>query len=234
MNHVHPPVASSSRSEMASQFTAYVQRPGFPCVGARSAFNKGRVRFGDYGRLGTANAPEICADLLAFSREFPSPGLVPVTFIAMFGGAFATEAEFARGMWAQLRAVHAYDELQFEWDATVSADPESPEFSFSVAGRAFFVVGLNPAASRLARRAPMPCLVFNLHDQFQSLRSSGKYQGMQHVIRDRDIALQGSINPSLAGFGEKSEARQYSGIAHPAQWKCPFRQGEPGVRSDAA
>jgi len=234
MNYPNPQVACASHSEMASQFTAYVQNPTFPCVGARSAFNKGRVRFGEYGTLGTGNAPELCADLLAFSSEFPEPGLTPVTFIAMFGGDFATEAEFARGMWAQLRAVHAFDELTFAWDATVSADPASPDFSFSVAGRAFFVVGLNPAASRLSRRAPMPCVVFNLHDQFQNLRSSGKYQGMQQVIRDRDIALQGSINPNLAGFGEKSEARQYSGIAHSAEWKCPFRQGEPGARTDVA
>ncbi|MCY7306422.1 MAG: YqcI/YcgG family protein [Rhodoferax sp.] len=203
MSHIYAPVAPAHRNQMANRFTAYMQNPTFPCVGARSAFNKGRVRFGHYGVLGDANAPELCADLLAFSREFAEPGLTPVTFIAMFNCAFDREGQFSQGMWAQLRAVHAYDQLKFEWDATVSSDPASPDFSFSVSGRAFFVVGLSPAASRLSRRAPKPC--------------------------DRDIALRGSINPNLAGFGEKSEARQYSGMAHSAEWKCPFRPGESGA-----
>ncbi|WP_353506577.1 MULTISPECIES: YqcI/YcgG family protein [unclassified Variovorax] len=45
------------------------------------------------------------------------------------------------------------------WDARVSSDPAREEFSFGVGGRAFFVVGLHPNASRLARRAPISCLV---------------------------------------------------------------------------
>ncbi|MNR56963.1 YqcI/YcgG family protein [compost metagenome] len=45
---------------------------------------------------------------------------------------------------------------------------------------------------------------------------------MQDAIRTRDIALQGSINPVLARFGEASEARQYSGRAVEADWQCPF------------
>ena len=97
--------------------------------------------------------------------------------------------------------MHACDSQHFAWDATVSDDPSSPDFSFSVAGRAVFVVGLHPTASRLARRAPMPCLVFNLHNQFENLRGSGKYAGLQRLIRDRDVALRGSINPTLVGFG---------------------------------
>ena len=122
--------------------------------------------------------------------------------------------------------MHRYDRETFEWDPTVSADPAQPDFSFSVGGRAFFVVGLHPLASRLARRAPVPCLVFNFHNQFESLRASGKYQGMQKVIRQRELQLQGTINPVLAQFGDASEARQYSGVAVDAQWTCPFHQLE--------
>ncbi|RYF38094.1 MAG: YqcI/YcgG family protein, partial [Comamonadaceae bacterium] len=109
-----------------------------------------------------------------------------------------------------------------EWAGDVSDDPEGDDFSFSVGGRAFFVVGLHPGASRLARRAPAPCLVFNFHDQFEALKASGKYATMQDAIRARDVALQGSINPMLARFGEGSEARQYSGRAVSADWQCPF------------
>ena len=78
--------------------------------------------------------------------------------------------------------------------------------------------------SRLSRRSPVPCLVFNFHNQFEALRANGKFDGMQKVIRRREIELQGSINPVLARYGDASEARQYSGVAVSAGWKCPFHQ----------
>ena len=207
--------------------TDYVAAEAFPCVGARSAFNKGRVRFGEYQALGDGrDVAVLCDDLLHFSREFPDPGSDPVTFCAMFRTDVATEGEFARAMWQHLQAMHAHDRATFAWDPTVGCDPAEADFSFSIAGRAFFVVGLSPVASRLARRAPMPSLVFNFHDQFESLRANGKYAGLQKVIRRRDIDLQGDINPVLARFGDASEARQYSGVAVEPGWKCPFHRVE--------
>ncbi len=202
---------------------AYVAEPDFPCVGARSAFNKGRVRHGLYGRLGARiDVATLCADLERFSDEFPNPGAEPVTFVAMFEDEAMSESLFADRMWRELQKVHAHDRDAFDWDPEVSDDPSEPDFSFSVAGRAFFVVGLHPNASRLARRAPIPCLVFNFHDQFEALRTSGKYAGLQKVTRQRDLALQGSINPVLAQFGDASEARQYSGQPVDDAWRCPF------------
>ena len=93
----HP--AARERDEMASRFAAHVEDPLFPCVGARSAFNKDRSRFGHDGMLGMANATGLCADLFAFSQEFPDPGNVPVTFIAMFAGTISSEEIFAVRMW---------------------------------------------------------------------------------------------------------------------------------------
>jgi FPC/CPF motif-containing protein YcgG len=132
-------------------------------------------------------------------------------------------------MWTQLQAMHAHDSRTFDWAPDVSSDPAEPDFSFSIGGRAYFVVGLHPSASRLARRAPVPCLVFNFHEQFESLRANGKYAGMQKVIRGRDIKLQGSINPVLASFGDRSEARQYSGVSVDDGWQCPFHSAESRV-----
>lgn len=220
------------RVEMAERIKSFVGQESFPCVGARSAFNKGRARFGSYGSLGDDHHAEaICADLQAFSLAFPNPGDEPVTFVAMFDDVVLSEADFDRRLWQQLQALHEQDRIAFEWDASVASNPASPDFSFSVAGRAFFVVGLSPVASRLARRAPFPCLVFNFHNQFESLRASDRYSRMQRVIRDRDLALQGSINPVLARFHEASEARQYSGRAVSEDWHCPFHAMSPPDRS---
>ena len=119
----------------------------------------------------------------------------------------------------QLQAIHDLDIKEHPWASDVSDDPGSADFSFSVASRAFFVVGLHPRSSRLARRAQRPTLVFNFHGQFEALRASGRYEKLQAAIRERDVALQGNINPVLARFGEASEALQYSGRASGG---CPF------------
>ena len=215
--------AGGAAEQLAAGVRAHIQAPDFPCVGARSAINRHRARFHLYPGLGDERAVrEICADLAGFSEEFPDPGVEPVTFIAMFEQTVASEEDFERLLWRHLQAMHDHDRARFAWNAAVGADPARADFSFSIARRAFFVVGLSPAASRLSRRAPLPCLVFNFHDQFENLRPAGKYTGMQNAVRDRDIHLQGAINPILARFGDASEARQYSGRAVAEDWKCPF------------
>jgi FPC/CPF motif-containing protein YcgG len=202
----------------------FIADPSFPCVGAKSALNKGRMQLLEFGELGDESlTPALHAALMDYSRQYPDPGTVPVSFIAVFRQKMLDERSFEQRMWRQLQALHAHDcARSIPWAADVGDDPEREDFSFSVGGRAFFVVGLHPGASRLARRTPMPCLVFNFHEQFEQLKASGKYTGMQDAIRKRDMALQGSINPVLARFGEASEARQYSGRAVEADWQCPF------------
>jgi FPC/CPF motif-containing protein YcgG len=118
-----------------------------------------------------------------------------------------------------LHRLHALDTQH--WDPAVSSDPADPHFSFSFSGRGFFVVGLQPSGPRWARTFPWPTLVFNAHDQFERLREQGQFERIQEVIRDRDVQLEGDVNPNLANFGEHTEARQYSGRPVEGAWKCP-------------
>ena len=219
-----------SRSEPISQQAAlceFIGDAAFPCVGAKSALNKGRMRFAEYSSLtNPSDAISLCASLREFSAEFPDPGTLPVSFIAMFRHAVPDEKTFEAALWSHLQLMHEHDRLNFKWDTSVDSDPASNDFSFSVGGRAFFVVGLHQTATRVSRRAPFPCLVFNFHSQFEVLKSSGKYQSMQAVIRARDIELHGSVNPVLQRFGAASEARQYSGRAVADDWRCPFSSRE--------
>ncbi len=209
---------------------AFLNDKRFPCVAAKSALNKGRIQFANYPSMTSAAVfADLCGRLHAFSKIHPDPGHLPVSFIAMFGDAPPDEAAFERSLWALLQALHEHDRNAFDWDASVGSDPAQGDFSFSIAGRALFVVGMHPAASRLARRTPMPCVVFNFHNQFESLKASGKYAGMQAAIRARDVLLQGSINPVLARFGEASEARQYAGRAVESNWRCPFHAKEAAL-----
>lgn len=227
---VHPlapdTMASDALVQAHAELRAHVQDKAFPCVGAKSAFNRKRYRFGLYGALGAADTTrQVTHDLYEFSHEFRDAGDEPVTFLAMFGGeAPADDLVFERQLWTQLQRMHDVDAAWFGWDPAVSPDPDSDEFSFSIGERAFFLVGLHPNASRVARRAARPTIAFNLHEQFEGLRERGKYEPMQTAIRARDVALQGSVNPVLRQFGEDSEARQYSGRAVPETWQCPFHR----------
>ena len=209
-------------------FRGFVAERSFPCVGAKSALNRDRMEFVALDELGTrASAERLLSSLTRFSAEHRNVGVEPVSLVALFEAPVASEEEFHDLLWKQLQTLHELDAASNPWAADVSADPAANDFSFSVASRAFFVVGLHPGASRIARRAPCPALVFNFHDQFEAMKASGQYDRMQSAIRKRDIALQGDINPVLARFGEASEALQYSGRPGGA---CPFRARSPANR----
>jgi FPC/CPF motif-containing protein YcgG len=198
--------------------------PGFPCVAARSVMNRKNYRMGLYPALGSIDAAAgVCNDLYEFAHEMRTANGAFTSFIAAFRlPHIHNEMDFENLLWQQLQRMHEVDARYFPWDASVSRDPAHPNFSFSIGGCAFFVVGLNPSASRRARRTRLPCVVFNPHAQFETLRAQGKFEQLQHAIRQRDMDFQGSINPVLTDFGEQSESRQYSGRSVPAQWRCPF------------
>ena len=205
------------------EFRAFVFDRGFSCLGARAALRHDGHRIGAFGPMGTPEATEQLARALA---EF-APDAAEAefsTFVAAFmGAAPEDETEFEALLWRQLQALHDADATR-GWAPSVSDRPEDPRFSFSFAGMAFFVVGLHPASSRLARRFGWPTLVFNPRVQFERLRADGRYGRLRDQIRAREVALQGDLNPNLAEFGEASEARQYSGRAAEPEWRCPFHR----------
>jgi len=215
-----PLVSTPEHSAFIADFRAFVDDSRFPCVGAKSALSRGRMEFEICDRLGSKQSTQrLCVSLGAYSARHPDPSVEPASFVALFREQVKSEEQFHELLWMQLQALHDSDIVQHPWAEGVTDDPGSAHFSFSVASRAFFVVGLHPQSSRLARRAPLPTLVFNFHNQFEALRATGRYEKLQAAIRKRDIALQGDINPLLARFGEDSEARQYSG--RPGT-RCPF------------
>ncbi|HJQ34090.1 MAG TPA: guanitoxin biosynthesis heme-dependent pre-guanitoxin N-hydroxylase GntA [Pyrinomonadaceae bacterium] len=225
---VHPLEPAREPSPLAErvheEFRAHVLGPDFSCVGARAALRNNTYRFGLYGEMSAEETTRALAyDLCEYARERPALATDFATFVACFRQpAPADECEWERALWSQLQALHDLDRPHHAWDATVSSDPEDPAFSFSFAGTAFFVVGLHPAASRLARRFRWPTLVFNAHEQFERLRERNEFARVREAVRARDYKLQGSLNPNLSDYGERSEARQYSGRAVEEAWRCPF------------
>lgn len=204
------------------RFRTAVLGPAFSCLGAKAALRRGAYRFGLYSELGSPEATtELARELGAFldERSALRPGFQ--SFVASFTGtAPPSEDAFEARLWEQVQRLHDVDSSP--WDASVSADPADPDFSFSFGGTAFFVVGLHPESSRRARRFAWPTLVFNPHDQFVRLREQGRFLRLRDAIRRREIALQGSLNPNVSDHGTASEARQYSGRPAEPEWRCPF------------
>ena len=219
--------ADADDGEVAAMLETMVLHPDYPCLGARSVFRRDRARVVVLSGLGTAYAARrLHAELARFGREVDvDAGFASLVAVFRDEGTLGEET-FERLLWEQLREVHAVDETA--WDPAVSADPASPHFAFSAAGTAFFVVGLHPGASRIARRTPLPTLVFNLHEQFEQLRSEERYGRMRDTIRRRDEALQGTLNPMVEDHGSRSEARQYAGRRVPDDWQPPVELAPSG------
>ena len=215
-------------------FRALVLNPRFSCVGAKSAVRRGGYRFGLYDSLGSpGSSVGLARDLFEFVEEQPSLESEFTTFVASFEGPVtADEGSFERLLWAQLQRLHEEDRAHHPWNPAVSADPENSNFAFSFAGRAFFVVGLHPGASRFARRFAWPTLIFNAHKQFEKLREEGRFGRLREAIRAREITLQGDLNPNLGDFGEFPEARQYSGRPVEEDWRCPFSPGASAEKEE--
>lgn len=197
----------------------------YPCLGARAVFHRDRATVRVYDDLAD---PALARVLLEDLRQFAAttdPGAGFASFVAVFRGPGVEDEEhFERLLWTQLNHLHVADDDP--WNEDVSDDLTDEHFAFSAAGTAYFIVGLHPRASRDARRAPTPTLVFNLHEQFEQLRSSGGYPRMRDKIRERDQRLQGSTNPMVADYGSSSEACQYSGRRVGPGWEAPFQVGE--------
>lgn len=218
---------------MSARFREFVAAPSFPCVGSKAALARDAIHVQEFARLGErGNDAPLLDALERFAMRLSGLDAADSTvhsFVALFEGPQDTdERRFEAMLWSQLQRLHDLDVRRgTRWARDVSRDPEDPKFSLSLAGHPFFVIGLHPGASRQARRFAWPAMVFNSHRQFEQLRADGRYQKMQAATRARDIALQGTINPNLADFGDAAETRQYSGRAAEPDWTCPFRVRSP-------
>ncbi len=221
---------------LRARFLRWMKAPNFPCVGAKAALGRNQIEVHVARDLTSAwDDLRIYRHLRAFAADYARRKRLFSSFAVIFDGPHALdEAAFEQHLWQRLQSLHDKDIWHGQThDRSVSADPASPHFGMSFGGEAFFVVGLHPKSSRLARRFERPVLVFNLHDQFERLRADGRYQPMRKAILDRDMAISGSINPMLAVHGTVSEARQYSGRRVGDDWRCPFQPRRQDI-SDAA
>ena len=189
----------------------------YPCVGAKAALGLGHIRVMVADHMACpANDEQVLEFLYDFVdqyRNLSAPYHSAAVIFKQPEG--AEEKVFDRLFWQRLRSLADLDRKVYASDRRVDPDPASPHFSFSLKEEAFFIIGLHPASTRASRRFSYPAIVFNPHAEFEKLRKSNRYEPMKKVVRKRDVAFSGSINPTLTDFGEASEVYQYSGVQHP-------------------
>ncbi|HSP01612.1 MAG TPA: guanitoxin biosynthesis heme-dependent pre-guanitoxin N-hydroxylase GntA, partial [Thioalkalivibrio sp.] len=162
--------------DLGTSFLEFIGGVNYPCVGAKSALARGSIETHEFGTLGDHDTDRPMADglskFVAMIEANACDKDIVHSFVAIFHGPVDTnEHRFERLMWSQLWRIHRLDVLAGNLPADdVSSDADSPLFSLSVAGHPFFLIGLHPNASRLARRFSQPVLVFNSHRQFEKLR----------------------------------------------------------------
>ncbi|WP_218312301.1 guanitoxin biosynthesis heme-dependent pre-guanitoxin N-hydroxylase GntA [Alteromonas antoniana] len=214
-----------------NEFTQFVGQHDFPCIGAKTALNKDNIsvlRCGDMNS--NAHDIDLLTNIYSFIENFNIDADMYSSFVAVFDESREmSENCFEKALWTKLQSLHNVDSKLYGWDSRVSANPHNGNFSFSLGGQAFFVIGLNPHSSRKSRQFQYPAIVFNLHSQFERLRERGKFEQIRSHIHQRDEQYCGSKNPMLKDHGEDSEALQYSGRELEETWECPFKANKEAI-----
>ena len=210
---------------LIAAYKEYIAAKEFPCVAAKAAFAKEQIQC----MVATHMAcPKDDHAILQFLYSFvdhyrQSDEMYHSAAIIFEQPTALTEEAFDDFLWQRLQSLSAMDAARFPYDGRVDGDPASPNFSYSLKEEAFFIIGLHPGSSRAARQFSYPTLVFNPHGQFEQLKETAKYQNLKNVVRKRDMAYSGSVNPMLEDFGAASEVYQYSGRRYDNQWQCPLK-----------
>lgn len=212
-------------NEFIKAYNSFLDNKSFPCVAAKAALARKQIHYFVADHMA---CPKDDHDILNFLYEVveqyrSSKTSFHSAAIIFKGPQIMNEEVFDVLLWKRLQALTDMDAVNYPYDGRVNKNPSSPDFSFSLKAEGFFVVGLHPASSRMARQFSYPTLVFNFHAEFEKLRTTESYNKMKHIVRNKDVAYSGSINPMLTDFGAASDVYQYSGKQYSSDWQCPLK-----------
>ena len=211
-------------TEIIQAYKAFIGNRVFPCIAARAALASQHIQC---MVADTMACPKNDKAILHFLYNFIDNYRTTTTNFHSAAIIFknpkdCNEEEFDNLLWERLQALSDLDAENYDYDSRVDSDPASANFSFSLKQEAFFILGLHPGTDRPSRKFSYPTIAFNPHQEFEKLRATHHYEPMKEIVRKRDLAYSGSINPMLKDFGETSEANQYSGKYYGSDWRCPF------------
>ena len=215
----------SDSDDIIRNFYKFIGQDSYPCVAARAAMTRKQIPCFVVEHM---NCPAEDRRILSFLYDFIADFRRARTSLHSAAVIWRhpqqlSEKEFDELMWRRLQALSDLDAARFRYDERVAYDPMDPNFSYSLAEEAFFIIGLHPASSRRSRQFDHPALVFNPHIQFNQLRQRNQYDKLKKIVRKRDTQYSGSVNPMLSDFGQAPEVYQYSGRQYDNSWTCPLK-----------
>lgn len=213
-----------SEELIVEEYRKFLDEKGFPCIGAKAALSRNHIKCIVLTHMG---CPAQDAEALEFIYNFvdayrSSTDMYHSAAVIFKEPLRISENTFDQLLWQRLSSLSSLDKENFQHDTRVDSDPASARYSFSLKGEAFFIVGLHAASNRKARQFKYPALIFNPHAEFEKLRAVNRFIKMRDVVRKRDVAYSGSVNPMLNDFNTASEVYQYSGKQYTADWICPL------------
>lgn len=210
---------------MDDQLSQFVLDKSFPCIMAKAVVKTGlikiiRINGSDF------SVETLLENLYLFVDDYRKKPQKLRSFIVVFDDEESKTFEgYEKNFWKLISQMSLADKKLHPHDTRVSDNPQDPNFSYSVKSEAFFILGLHPQSPRLARRFFRPAIVFNLHQQFEDMRKKGIFSKVRNLIRKKDQLLQGTPNPMLSDFGEKSEIFQYLGKVYESVSELNMQKG---------
>lgn len=210
---------------MEEQLTQFILDKNFPCIMAKSVIKTGLIKV-IHVKNTSEMVLEILKEMYVFIDHFRAKPKKLRSFVVILEDEKALDFQRYEAMfWDLLSCLSIEDKKRYPHDSRVSDDPQAADFSYSIKSEAFFILGLHPKSPRFARRFLKPAIVFNLHQQFEVMRSKGSFKAIRNMIRLKDKLLQGTVNPMLTDFGEKSEIFQYLGKVYQSATELNFQKG---------
>lgn len=207
---------------MTHSLLDFVLEKSFPCIMAKQVINKGFASIHDVDNFNAITS--ILDQLYSFIDTYRShPETLSSFILVLHDRSYDDFDHFEKEFWKFLSLLNDRDAQRYPHDPRVGSHPDSNDFSFSIKSEAFFILALHPKSPRFARRFRRPAIVFNVHQQFEKLRSKGIFNKVRDHIRKRDLDLQGFANPMLKDFGERSEVFQYLGRTYETHEECPLK-----------
>lgn len=210
---------------MEEQLSQFILDNNFPCIMAKSVIKTGHVQVVVVKNASQAIG-EVLGQLYSFIDDYRAKPKKLRSFIVVLDDEKTLDFEqYEKVFWEFLSRMSIEDKKRHPHDPRVSDDPQHADFSYSIKSEAFFILALHPHSPRFARRFIKPAIVFNLHQQFEQMRAKGVFTKVRNLIRLKDKILQGSINPMLTDFGEKSEIFQYLGKVYRSSQELNLSKG---------
>jgi FPC/CPF motif-containing protein YcgG len=209
---------------MKDLLSKFILNQRFPCLMAKKVIRDGNLTLIEINDLSHPESIEYTLNQIyqVVDRYRKDPLSLRSFVLTCKKSQYQNFNHFEQSFWQFLEALHSLDKQIYQHDKRVSSNPESQHFSYSLKEEAFFILALHPESPRFSRRFSTPSLVFNIHQQFELLRAKGAFTKIRNAIRKRDKSLQGSINPMLKDFGERSEVFQYLGKTYQESDPCPL------------